>query len=222
MHDYTILLVDDLQESLISVERILRKSHYKVLAACSGKEALDIVKQQRVDLILLDVMMPGINGYETCKKLKQNSETASIPVIFVTAVSTHVDEAFAAGGVDYVTKPFMHNELKARIKTHLQLAELQQAQMQLISELSAKNAELTRQQYRVSGIADMLQNYQQIPLQEMQHTLFQILKTSSLPHTEVSHLAQRIGETCQQLEDFGNALMQLTTDKRRNKNVNAS
>ncbi len=119
-----ILIVDDVMDNIQVAMNILKEDNYDFAFARNGEEALRLTKDESFDLILLDIMMPGIDGFEVCKKLKQNPDTASIPVIFLTA-KTDVDsisEGFEIGAVDYVTKPFHPNELLARVKTHLKLS----------------------------------------------------------------------------------------------------
>jgi DNA-binding NtrC family response regulator len=119
----TILIVDDEPLNVDLLEQELDAAGYRTLAAGSGEEALALAAQARPDLILLDVMMGGIDGYETCRQLKANEATRSIPVIFLTALKETFEKvrAFRLGAVDYVTKPFETEELLARVGTHIAL-----------------------------------------------------------------------------------------------------
>ena len=119
-----ILLVDDEPTNLRVLKKVL-EDKYRLSFARSGEDALNIVKKENVDLILLDVMMPEMTGIEVCEKLKQNPDTAHIPVIFVTALRDTVDEAkgFEIGAVDYITKPITPTIVFARVKTHLSLIQ---------------------------------------------------------------------------------------------------
>lgn len=122
-----ILIVDDNPANLGIVVEHLEDHGYEVLVALDGEEALRRANYCRPDLILLDIMMPGMDGFETCRHLKQQAGTAETPVIFMTALD-HVSDkvaAFAAGGVDYVSKPFQLEELLARVQTHLALRRAQ-------------------------------------------------------------------------------------------------
>ena len=96
---------------------------YKIILAKSGNDALKSVENNLPDLILLDIMMPGMNGYEVCEKLKADNQTKNIPIMFLTAKTEAKDiiKGFNTGAVDYVTKPFIKEELLARIKTHISL-----------------------------------------------------------------------------------------------------
>ncbi|MDJ0582359.1 diguanylate cyclase [Crocosphaera sp.] len=120
---FLILVVDDMRKNLQLLIEILDTYGYGTTFALSGKQALERVKMTEPDLILLDLIMPEINGIEVCKKLKEDENTAQIPVIFLTAASesNYLLNAFKAGAVDYVTKPFRTPELLARIKIHLDL-----------------------------------------------------------------------------------------------------
>jgi two-component system sensor histidine kinase/response regulator len=120
---YEVLVVDDFPENLIFVGEYLKQNNIDVKFATNGRLALDICNNDIPDLILLDIAMPTMDGFETCKKLKANSETQNIPVIFLTAKVEVEDivKGFDVGGVDYITKPFNLLELTSRIKSHLSL-----------------------------------------------------------------------------------------------------
>jgi len=130
-----VLIVDDVTKNIQLVANFLKQAGYEINFAVSGKAALDHVKKETFDLILLDIMMPEMDGFEVCKKLKSKNETSEIPVIFLTA-KTDIDsvtKAFQAGGVDYITKPFNKAELLARVQTHLEM----QQQKRNLKELNA-------------------------------------------------------------------------------------
>ena len=119
----TILIVDDNANNLKVIAGVLKDKGYNFRMAKSGKLALSILEKTKPDLILLDIQMPEMDGFETCIKIKQNEEFAKIPVVFLTANidAESIKKAFSVGGIDYVTKPFNGEELLARIKTHIQL-----------------------------------------------------------------------------------------------------
>jgi sigma-B regulation protein RsbU (phosphoserine phosphatase) len=129
----TILLVDDNPINLQVLFETFKKSGYKLIAAKDGEKALAMAESAHPDLILLDIMMPGMDGYEVCRRLKADEGTAGIPIIFVTAMGETADETkgLALGAVDYITKPFSPPIVQARVRTHLALkrnmAELQDA-----------------------------------------------------------------------------------------------
>ncbi len=118
-----ILAVDDKPQNLQFLGKLLADNHYDVGMAQSGAQALNFVEKQEPDLILLDIMMPEMDGYEVCITLKKDHRLSHIPVIFLTAKSDSnaVVQGFDAGGSDYVTKPFNAPELLARIRTHIEI-----------------------------------------------------------------------------------------------------
>lgn len=121
----TILIVDDNKRNLQVLGNILHEQHYKVAMAINGLSAIKLAHQLQPDIIILDIMMPEMNGFEVCARLKENIETKDIPVIFLTAKveSEDIVEGFNLGGVDYITKPFKKDELLVRLKNHLELQE---------------------------------------------------------------------------------------------------
>lgn len=120
---YKVLAVDDNPINLKLLSRSLINSDYQIFTAASGREALKTAFQSKPDIILLDIMMPDMDGYEVCRKLQQREETRYIPVIFLSAKNESVDKArgLAVGAVDYLTKPFDPMEINARVRTHLAL-----------------------------------------------------------------------------------------------------
>ncbi|NJM99625.1 MAG: hybrid sensor histidine kinase/response regulator [Phormidesmis sp. RL_2_1] len=135
-----ILVVDDTLTNLEVISESLATHDYVVATALSGERALKRLEHYRPDLILLDVQMPGIDGFETCRQLKENPETAAIPVIFLTALSDpdSIVKAFSLGAADYVSKPFREPELLARVKTHLQVQRLTQHLESQVAERTAQ------------------------------------------------------------------------------------
>ncbi len=124
MEEKTILIVDDTVENLDILAELLED--YDVIDAISGQDALDIIQEEAVDLILLDIMMPTMDGYEVCQHLKANPETQDIPIIFLTAKSDEasIEKAYDVGGADYVTKPFRPKELLSRVRKELKIQDM--------------------------------------------------------------------------------------------------
>jgi signal transduction histidine kinase len=137
-----ILIVDDDRLNVRILEGILRPEGYDIRAVHSGEEALAVYDEFAPDLVLLDVMMPGISGFETCRALRAKHGDLLAPVIFITAKSESDDvvEGLAAGGVDYLPKPFKGREALARLRTHLQNRLFAEQQRQLVAQLSTANA----------------------------------------------------------------------------------
>lgn len=121
-----VLIVDDVPENLAMLHDALDESGYAVFVATDGESAIQRARQSMPDIVLLDAIMPGMNGFEVCRKLKADSVTQHIPIVFMTGLteSEHVVAAFEAGGVDYVTKPVRPKEVLARIATHVQSSRL--------------------------------------------------------------------------------------------------
>ncbi len=138
--DADILIVDDTPANLNVLSAILGKRGYRVRPAINGALALKAAQKAAPDLILLDVQMPGLDGYEVCRQLKRDAQTRDIPVIFISALDDVLDkvEAFQAGGVDYITKPFQIEEVLARVENQLALHQ----QREEIATLLARNEQL--------------------------------------------------------------------------------
>lgn len=124
-----ILIVDDNPNNLEVIFNILTQSGFEIAVAVNGESALEQVKEDPPDLILLDILMPGINGFETCKHLKSDPLTHDIPIIFMTALDDVVDKVkgLSLGAVDYISKPFAEEEVLARVRVHLKLRSLMKA-----------------------------------------------------------------------------------------------
>jgi signal transduction histidine kinase/DNA-binding response OmpR family regulator/streptogramin lyase len=139
-----ILVVDDVPINIKFLLNILKEHHFEVLIAKDGETALKVVERRKPHLILLDIMMPGINGFEVCQRLKENTKTQDIPVVFMTTLSEINDKikGFQLGAVDYVTKPFQEEEVLSRIRTHLKLSFLQQQAQERNVELETQNQQL--------------------------------------------------------------------------------
>ncbi len=154
-----LLLVDDHIDNLELLSRILTQAHYRFRRAIDGVVALKAAKLLRPDLILLDINMPGMNGYEVCRQLKASPQTRDIPVIFMSALDGGLDKAraFKAGGVDYITKPFEMAEVLARVSNHLSLrAVTTQLQTSLAQQLRQRANELADEAERERGLAQVI------------------------------------------------------------------
>ena len=143
----TILIVDDTELNVNTLMDLLDEK-YDILAALDGEDALEIVKDEdSIDLILLDIMMPGIDGFETCKRLKADPTTSDIPIIFITARTDEqsIEQAYELGGVDYITKPFRAREVLSRINNHLTLSEQSHILEQKVREKTQELLELNKE-----------------------------------------------------------------------------
>jgi DNA-binding response OmpR family regulator len=140
----TLLIVDDNPQNLRLVSDFLSEQGFDLMLARSGAQALNRVARATPELVLLDLRMPDMDGFEVCRRLKADPAAAGIPIIFMTAVddTAHKVEGFALGAVDYITKPIQREELLARIRHHLQLHRLQRELVAKSQDLASKNAEL--------------------------------------------------------------------------------
>ncbi|MGK7929343.1 MAG: response regulator [Spirulina sp.] len=175
MTQATLLIVDDNPTNIKVLFDFLQENQFKVLVAKNGENTLAKLKVITPDLILLDVMMPGIDGFETCRRIKANPQTKDIPVIFMTALADteHKVKGFSVGAVDYVTKPFQQEEVLARVRLHLQIRELTRELAEKNSQLSDLNASLEQ---KVEERTFALQNAQsQLVLSEKMSSLGQLV-----------------------------------------------
>jgi signal transduction histidine kinase len=154
-----ILVVDDTPANLRLLTEMLKERGHKVRPVLDGKLALQAARRQPPELILLDINMPGMNGYEVCVELKADPLLAEIPVIFISANAEAMDKvkAFAVGGVDYVTKPFQFDEIEARVETHLGIRRLQ-------SKLHSTNDQLRLLEQLKTDLTNMLVHDLRTPL----------------------------------------------------------
>ena len=177
-----ILVVDDTPANLEVITEILASAGYKVAAVTSGERALKRLQTYVPDLILLDIQMRGIDGFETCRQLKANPDTANIPVIFITvyADAESISQGFSLGAVDYITKPFQEAELLARVKIHLQLQSLTRGLEEQVAE-------------RTTQLQIVLEQLQQSQLQQIQ--LNQALEQANQQLADYSYSLERKVET---------------------------
>lgn len=167
----TILIVDDNPTNIKILFSFLKEFGFKVLVAKDGESALSKLEEVLPDIILLDVQMPGIDGFETCRRLKKSLRTKDIPVIFMTALSDTPDKVkgLTIGAVDYITKPFQHQEVLARINIHLQMRNLTkqlQEQNVLLQQLTSELEE--RVSSRTAELRESLKKLQQAQIQLVQ------------------------------------------------------
>ena len=186
----TVLIVDDAPHN-ISLLNAALMGEYTVKAATSGKQALDICCSSPVDIILLDVMMPEMDGFTTCRRLKELPQTRAIPVIFVTARNEMKDESmgFACGAVDYVIKPIPASILRARVKTHLALYDQNRALEKLVqertSELNTTRLEIL---HRLGSAGECRDNETGLHVVRVCHYSRLIAEAYGLPENEVELL----------------------------------
>lgn len=161
-----ILIVDDKPENLKILVSMLSRQGYQVRPAINGHLALTAAAENPPDLILLDINMPELNGYQVCQHLKENSVTADIPVIFISALDETADkiEAFKVGGVDYITKPFQIEEVVARVENHLTIQKLQNELKQANLQLQKSNEALAKSNKELDAFAHTVAHDLKTPL----------------------------------------------------------
>ena len=155
----TILIVDDVSENVDILVELLQ--NHDLVTALDGKSALEIINKEDIDLILLDVMMPEMDGFEVCRRLKSSFKNSHIPIIFLTAKGHHEDmqQGFKLGAVDYITKPFNPNELLARVSTHLKLRAYEKNLEKRVHEEFNKNRlkeQMIHQQSKQAALGELL------------------------------------------------------------------
>jgi signal transduction histidine kinase len=165
-----ILVVDDTPDNLQLLTGMLKERGYRVRPVPSGKLAIQAVQNQKPDLILLDIKMPEMSGYEVCRRLKADEALKEIPVLFISAMDETIDKtkAFAAGGVDYVTKPFQFEEVNARVQTHLKLRRLQ-------IELERQNLQLQENCDQLRKLEELRDNLTHMIVHDMGSPLTSII-----------------------------------------------
>lgn len=208
----TILIVDDEPNNLKVLYDLLTQNSYEVLAARDGRAALEAVVAQRPDLILLDIKMPGMDGYEVCEGLKAHPETREIPVIFISALNQVEDivKAFQGGGVDYITKPFQFEEVLARVQTHLKIIQQQQ---QLMMQQEQIEAMRQRDRERFDTITKMRDQFVRAAAHDLKNPLTLVTGYASMMKrfNEIRSDPQ-LKESVEQIEIAGNEMMELITD----------
>ena len=186
MNSPHIMIVDDTPENLHLLSNLLRKADYRVSAFPLGTLALRAASQNQPDLILLDITMPGLDGYEVCVQLKADQTLRDIPIIFISALDDTLDKtkAFQVGGVDYITKPFQVEEVYARVKTHLLLRRSQQ-------QLEAANVCLEQQ------VAEQLEEINR----SQRAMIFALAKLSHMRDDDTGLHLERVQDLCRVLAE---------------------
>ncbi len=188
---YKVLIVDDVDENLKLVATILEKVGFVTKVARDGLTALRLVKESKYDLILLDIMMPILDGIETCRYLKVEPETASIPVVFLTASNDKktLTRAYSVGGVDYIKKPFFKEELLARVNLHLELKDYEKNLEKKVEQKTKEIADTQVQlMYTLGGIAEGHSKETQLHVQRVAEFTYTLAILYGLPKREAVRL----------------------------------
>jgi len=200
--DSVILVVDDVQQNIQVVGTMLREAGYSIMPATSGMAALQRVQKKLPDLILLDFMMPEMDGLEVCRRLKADSATQQIPVIFLTASNemNHLVQALEAGAVDYVTKPFNPPELLARVRTHLELKHSRDVIVRYSEALRSLNDE--KNEFMGIAAHDL-----RSPLGAVKGFAELILEEGEMPRAELEGYLARIRDTAARMAEMVQKLL---------------
>jgi signal transduction histidine kinase len=178
-----ILVVDDTPANLQLLTGMLKERGYKVRPVPNGKLALQAAKSAPPDLILLDINMPEVDGYEVCTQLKRDERTRDVPVLFISALNETIDKvlAFGVGGVDYITKPFQFEEVDARVAAHLKLRRLQ-------LDLATRNQELQRTNGELRRLQELRDNLTQMIVHDLRSPLTGVFGTFEIIADEADKL----------------------------------
>jgi two-component system, sensor histidine kinase and response regulator len=200
-----VLVVDDNPASLGLLFEYLSHNGFDVLVAQDGETAIEQAKFEQPEIILLDIMMPGLDGFETCRALKADEATKDIPVIFITALSESMEKVkgFAAGGVDYITKPFQTDEVGARVNAHLTIRRLQQ-------RLQTQNALLARQKEELSQLNASKDKFFSIIAHDLRtpltsllaYTRFAVESLASFDQDELQEMVNHLRNTSENLYEL--------------------
>lgn len=194
-----ILIVDDVETNRIILEEIIKNMGEEALLAENGEEALALVKKEKLQLVLTDISMPGMDGYELCRILKKNEETNQIPVVFISAFDDPMDiiEGFSLGGEDYITKPFIPEVVQARVGVQLRLHEAKRELMEMNRRLQISVSEQLKQielekkniLYAMANIAAQNSDYEKKHMERLGHNcmiLAQGMQLSPLFEDQIS------------------------------------
>lgn len=186
----TLLIVDDVPNNLKMLFTYLRDQDFKIRIAQDGEDALEQIAYSKPDLVLLDVMMPKVDGFEVCRRLKANPKTADIPIIFMTALTDTVDkvQGFEIGAVDYLTKPIQQEEVLARISAHLSLSKMKKLLEQQIQMREQDNQSLEQRNHDLEAYAKIVARDLKKPLIRLSGLTKILLKDLSVSTENPEHL----------------------------------
>lgn len=211
---YSILIIDDSPENLRLLSRMLMDSGYQIRVANGGQRAIEAALASPPDLVLLDVLMPDMDGYEVCRQLRVDPRTSDVPVIFISALTTTEDKlhAFTAGGVDYITKPFQSREVVARVKTHLEIRTLQKQLETTNTELHNKVRELESQNAELDAFAHTVAHDLKAPLMSLMFSSGMLTNPdmlAGLSPQQINLFARPILEAARKMDEIIESLLML-------------
>ena len=227
----TILIVDDNPKNLQLLGNILKESDYKLEFGTNGIEALEWLEDKKFDLVLMDIMMPGMDGYEACRKIRQDEKYNDMPIIFLTAKTDKesIVEGFKAGAQDYISKPFDMNELLARVTTHLALRSSKDKLNELNSlleekvrertlELENANAQLSNLDQAKTEFLNLIGHEIRTPLNGIIGPL-EIIK-EDLPDSKIDTMIKLMSDSVERLEKFAFEALLITNLRTGKQHIN--
>ena len=212
-NEYKILVVDDNSKNVQLLAGLLSKKNYDVEYSLNGTDALELINSENFDLVLLDIMMPGMDGFEVCEKIKQDERNKDLPIIFITAKTDieSIQKAFKYGGLDYISKPFNIDELLARVKTHLELKaskdKLNTVNKWLEEKVAERTAKLNKANKKLIELDNAKSQFIQIISHEIRTPLngilggLSLIKGFELPE-ESMRFINMLDKSTKRLEDF--------------------
>jgi signal transduction histidine kinase len=207
-----ILIVDDSPANLRLLSSMLTDQGYKVRSVIDGRMGIMAAGAARPDLILLDINMPDMNGYQVCERLKADPATADVPIIFISALDEIGDKlhAFTVGGVDYITKPFQFEEVLARVETHLSLCDLRRRLQEANAELAQRLVELEARNEELDAFAHTVAHDLKNPLTSLiGYATMLEMRRSDLPEARVDHYLGAIAKNGRRMSNIIDELLLL-------------
>jgi len=203
----TILIVDDTQHNVQVLSQLIRAAGYRVIAAFNGRDALNLASKRKPDLILLDILMPDMDGFKVCEIFKKNPDLCEIPVIFLSALSDAESKikGFKAGGIDYITKPFHREEVLARIELHLTLKKLEKERREYIKELK-------RSEINLKSLNRTKDEVMRIVSHDIRNPLTGIIGVANMIQNEEDLSKGELKNMMQMIERSGRELLKLVND----------
>jgi signal transduction histidine kinase len=185
-----ILIVDDLPENVMVVEKTLQREGYRTEIATTGQEAIERFSKIKPDLILLDILMPKIDGFEVCRNIKAMPASKNVPIIFLTALSEpkYIVQGFEAGSVDFITKPFNLTELLARVQTHIELKKSHEENEQYIAKLRKANQDLNAVKNQLTEMNSNKDKFFSIIAHDLRNPFLGFYKLIDLIHKEFDNI----------------------------------
>ncbi|GAB5408928.1 MAG: hybrid sensor histidine kinase/response regulator [Balneolaceae bacterium] len=202
--DFLILIVDDTEANIKLLSHVLREAGFSPIVAFNGTDAIELIQGRKPDLVLLDIMMPDMTGYEVCKRVNEDDDLKSIPIIFLSALSETSDkvEGFEVGGVDYITKPYQKDEVLARIRTHLFLSKLQKERDERIEILRKTELELRELNSKKDQLVRIVSHDIKNPLTGIVGLANLIRENPDLPIDDVNNMLNAMEESGKKLMDM--------------------